>query len=184
MSSDTSVPNTEQVISYLSRRSILIPEEQLAPLFCWIRECLVILEQNGKLTEIDNWPSLVRTSTVVNENYGNNIRSSPKINKPNTPSRPNLLNGRSSPAMFKKSSPSASMNSLVNQEQSQQNVIVFSISNEPSEWIGMLQESEVIAKKGQEELDYEHMGDECDGLVIEKRTRFSLSQDDQASVGE
>lgn len=53
------------VVSSLTRRTVLIPENLLHPLFTWLKECLILLEQNGKLTDVDIWPNMVKLTSTV-----------------------------------------------------------------------------------------------------------------------
>jgi len=64
------MPNEQTgIISSLNRRTILIPENLLQPLFTWLKESLILLEQNGKLTELEIWPTLVKLCTSVHESF-------------------------------------------------------------------------------------------------------------------
>jgi hypothetical protein len=53
------------IVSSLTRRTVLMPENLLNPLFTWLKECLILLEQNGKLTDLEIWPNMVKLSSIV-----------------------------------------------------------------------------------------------------------------------
>lgn len=67
------------VVSSLTRRTALIPENLLNPLFTWLKECLILLEQNGKLTELEIWPTMVKLASAVYESQLAMTNNSNKI---------------------------------------------------------------------------------------------------------
>jgi hypothetical protein len=85
---------TEQLsaVTSLFRRTVLLPENQLQPLFAWLKECLVLLERNGKLTDIEIWPSLVKLSAAVNDSI-----TTLSSNGARTPPNPSMVPSGSSP---------------------------------------------------------------------------------------
>lgn len=78
------------VVSSLSRRTVLMPENLLNPLFTWLKECLILLEQNGKLTHLEIWPNMVKLATTVYDSQQAmaNAKSATSVNNENRNSSP------------------------------------------------------------------------------------------------
>jgi hypothetical protein len=92
------------IISSLNRRTILIPENLLQPLFTWLKETLILLEQNGKLTDLEIWPTLVKLTTTVHDNLANISAST--VNKSSGPDSKSTSTSGSNLSLSSSGSPS------------------------------------------------------------------------------
>ncbi|CAL8143674.1 unnamed protein product [Orchesella dallaii] len=151
------------VVASLSRRTLLIPENLMHALFAWLKHCLPLVEQQGKLKNLEVWTALEKLTLSVNESL-NSLASAPKTSN----STPTSSVSGSNPSLSSSGSPShgarlleSGRKALLNRRgdarvssnqqlsdarsDSPLSVVVFPTTQSAWEWVGMLPESEVVS---------------------------------------
>ncbi|XP_021947874.2 receptor-mediated endocytosis protein 6 homolog [Folsomia candida] len=188
------------VVSSLTRRTVLIPENLLHPLFTWLKECLILLEQNGKLTDVDIWPNMVKLTSTVYDSQVSMFNLS-KAASLETKSNISPVSSLSSIATMSPSHAAANLlasskkvllnrrdakpinGTGINTESGNEtpvSVVVFPLTQASWEWLGMLPESEVISSSKSKLLNG---GPDVDSLPS-LEDPDAEERDDRSSIGE